>query len=89
MSTKFFFLRSPSSRKRDRDRVDSDRDGTTKPADEESEPDDEESLMMKQMMGFSKFDTTKVRRFGTRALCDDPVTIILFEVTKLEVLGFQ
>ena len=28
---------------------------------EDSGPEDEESLLMKQMMGFSKFDTTKVR----------------------------
>ena len=27
----------------------------------ESEPEDEEALLMKEMMGFSKFDTTKVQ----------------------------
>ena len=36
--------------------------GRAKAAEEsDSEPEDEDTLLMKQMMGFSKFDTTKVR----------------------------
>ena len=34
---------------------------------QEEEPEDEETLMMKKMMGFSKFDTTKVRK--CRSVC--------------------
>ena len=54
-------FRSPSSRKKNRDQVDSEREGVAKKSEEEeSGPEDEETLLMKQMMGFSKFDTTKV-----------------------------
>lgn len=39
-----------------------DSEGVAKAAEEEEpEPDNEETLLMKQMMGFSKFDTTKAR----------------------------
>ncbi len=61
------FFRSP------RKDVDSSESESKKVADKkedssDSEPEDEESQMMKQMMGFSKFDTTKVNLFCGPAL---------------------
>lgn len=54
--------RSPAPRQKTRERLDSGHEGVAKAVEEEEpEPDDEETSLMKQMMGFSKFDTTKVR----------------------------
>lgn len=53
--------RSPASQQKGRDRLDSGNGGVAKAVkEEEPEPDDEETLLMKEMMGFNKFDTTKV-----------------------------